>query len=149
LLSWVVCMLIMCYLKSKVDSKWELVVVGLWQAQDTRHTITMFELMEFMLQFFLIKVSCNNILYITSVNPVHNAPVELPPARSFPARAPPRPSPTRASPPNPVLHRALLSPTPPKHSTGNEQWLEESSRHCSHRQTNIVTLIYKMSLCFG
>jgi len=40
--------------------------VGLWQAQNTRHTITMFELTEFMLQFSLIKVSCNNIVYIMS-----------------------------------------------------------------------------------
>jgi hypothetical protein len=55
---------------------------------------------------------------ITSVNLVHNAPVELPLARSFPARAPPPPraAPPRASPGSPFLH-------PPKHSTGNEsQW---------------------------
>jgi hypothetical protein len=35
----------------------------------------------------------------TSVNPVHNAPVELPPARSFPAHAPTRPSPAPCWPP--------------------------------------------------
>jgi len=42
----------------------------------------------------------------TSVNLVHNAPVELPPVRSFPARPPP------AGPLCPVLHQALPSPTP-------------------------------------
>jgi hypothetical protein len=39
------------------------------------------------------------IIYITSVNLVHNAPVELPPARSFLARGPPPPGPC----PPPVL----------------------------------------------
>jgi len=46
------------FLKSKVDTEWEL--------SCCEHTITMFELMEFMLQFSLIEVSCNNIVYVMS-----------------------------------------------------------------------------------
>jgi len=51
---------------------------------------------------------------MTSVNLVHNAPVELPPARSFPARTPPPPSPSPPvlAPPRPMLHWAFPSPTP-------------------------------------
>ncbi len=49
-----------------------------------------------------------NVWSFTSVNSVHNAPVEFPPAQYFPARAGPPP----ASPPRLVLHRALPSPTP-------------------------------------
>jgi hypothetical protein len=100
----------------------------------------------------------------TSVNPVHNAPVEFPPGRSFLARAPPLPGPSPPvpppppppgpSPPVPPLPRPCWPPQPraspgspfphpPKHSIGNGQWLE-SSRHCPHRQTYIVTLIYRI-----
>jgi hypothetical protein len=81
---------------------------------------------------------------ITSVNPVHNAPVELPLARSFPARPPP--SPARAGPPSPVLHRAFPSPTPQNTSqgTGND-WKNFPSTTHTDRWTDIVTLIYKMA----
>jgi hypothetical protein len=42
-------------------------------------------------------------------------------------------------------------PCPARHhrqtdTTGNGQWLEESSRHCPHRQTDIVALIYRIGL---
>jgi hypothetical protein len=45
--------------------------------------------------------------YSTSVNLVHNAPVELPPARSFPTRAPPQ---ARAGPPPPGPSPLVLAP---------------------------------------
>ncbi len=75
-----------------------------------------------------------DLLLSTSVNLVHNAPVELPPAQSFPARAPhlarAPPPPPRAGPPRSVLH-GLSFPPPPKtlhrerepmglHQRGNE-----------------------------
>jgi hypothetical protein len=75
---------------------------------------------------------CLCTFFKINVNLVHNAPVELPPVR--------------AGPPSPVLHRALPSPTPQNtpQGTGND-WKNLPSIAHTDRQTDIVTLIYKMS----
>ncbi len=74
-----------------------------------------------------------------SVNPVHNAPVELPlarAARSFPARSPS---------PSPVFHQALPSPTSQNTPQGtSSDWKNLLGTAHTNRRTDIVTLIYKM-----
>jgi hypothetical protein len=73
-------------------------------------------------------------LHYTSVNPVHNAPVELPPGRG--------------PPPPPPGGGAGVAPSPARAGSqeNHRQCLEEFSRHCPHRQTDIVTLIYKIGV---
>jgi hypothetical protein len=79
------------HLKMYQKEKLQLVLIGTWTDRQTD--------------------GLSELIY-TSVNSVHNAPVELPPARSFPARAPHPARSFLTHAPRPVLHQALPSPTP-------------------------------------
>jgi hypothetical protein len=85
----------------------------------------------FLKSIFTLKVSFYTLVWTRCIMHPSSSPGRPPPARSFPARAP-----------HPVLPHHLLQTS----STGNGQWLEESSRHYSQRQTNttIVAFIYSI-----
>ncbi len=77
------------------------------------------------------------------MNPVHNAPVELPPARSFPARPPP-PPPVLAPPA--FCFTGLSFPPPPK-TLHRERAVTGRIFQALPTQTDIITLIYKIIEC--